>query len=192
MTKLDLLLFGVGFIALVTGSGVLSARRGRPSGMASGGRVAPTTDEAVLESRPGRYDTAMRMASVEVRDDRGIRLCAGSTPTSFRLKRVEKGSFNSIDYHVAVRTPQGYSQQVMLRAVPNGWYICGEFIFEPKVGWIAFAPEHGAFYRLPQSKVAAAGEDDPDPGEDNPNVSFVLVDDVPAELRKSLKRLNHS
>lgn len=188
MTKLEFLFLAAGSIAFVTGTGMFSSRRQRAR--MSSGPVSASKGGDALEKRKSVYDAPLRIASVEVCDDRGARLCSGSTPTSFRIPSVEKGSFNTIDNHVSISTTQGHSQRVVLRAVPNGWYIRGQFIFGPKVGWIVCVPDRNALYYLDQSKVAAAGEDDPDPGEDNPNVSFVLLEDVPEALRPELQRLN--
>ena len=213
--KFELLMFAVGGLALLSGTGAFRSRnRARRERMATGspayrtvhaggghssnsestGEVDEATDQGSLDGA-AIGGAARRAACVEITDQLGMRLCTGNTPCSVRLPRVAVKSCGSSDFHVALHVlhdqlPHVGPQHLVLRSVPNGWYLHGQFIFGAHAGWIIFDPERGSLHHLDQAQLYSAGVGDPHTGDKKTNLSFVLIDDVPEQLRAVIRQVN--
>ncbi|GEM_PF-6976272 len=199
MGKFEVLFFTVTALALLSGTGAFNgrshSRRNRLAAAGSGRYHGPLGDQQAALSGPRDAAPALRLACVDVTDERGERLYEAGLPASVQLPRVGAQSCGSSDFLISLAAAYDdlYSdklQQVVLRSVPNGWYLCGQFIFGVRVGWIVFDPERGSLYHLEQAQLDRARVEDPGVSDEPSNASFVLLDDVPESLRAAMTPLD--
>ncbi|MFT3856476.1 MAG: hypothetical protein QM742_02820 [Aquabacterium sp.] len=133
-------------------------------------------------------------ASISIVDERGSEVFKGNTPTTVTLQKSDGTYWGGKTYTVKIAKEGFESQSVVLKATPNGWYLLGNFVFGGLIGWFVVDPLNGDMYTLSPNEIkasmqgAAAKTSQSDFSKDG--LKIVLVQDVPADLRAKMVRVN--
>lgn len=131
-------------------------------------------------------------AEITIIDEKGAEVFKGATPTSVTLQKHSGGYWAKKSYTVTI-TKRGFKpQSIPVTASANGWYIVGNFLFGGAIGWFAVDPFNGNMYTLSPDTLAAnlATDVAHNNKASDGSISIVLLQDVPAELRDKLVRVN--
>ncbi|WP_240470546.1 PEGA domain-containing protein [Halomonas halocynthiae] len=127
-------------------------------------------------------------ASVMITDERRDEVYSGTTPTTVQLRKSDGSYFGGKTYTVEL-SKEGYdNRSVIINSRPNGWYIGGNLVFGGLIGWFIVDPLTGAMYNLtPNSINATLGEKVVTTEDGGSEITLVLIEDVPAEMRNKMK-----
>lgn len=131
-------------------------------------------------------------ASIVITDEKGQEVFKGTTPTSVTLQKSNGSYWGGKNYNVTITKPGYKTQTIPVTSSPNGWYIAGNFIFGGLIGWFIVDPLNGQMYNLsPENITATLGEDTAhNNSATDGSISIVLIEDVPAELRSKMTKIN--
>lgn len=130
-------------------------------------------------------------AAIVITDEKGAEVFKGSTPTTVTLPKSNGSYWGKKSYSVTITKDGFETQTIPVTAGPNGWYIAGNFLFGGVIGWFVVDPLNGHMYTLSPEAVSATL-----PGKAAHNntgqgsIAIVLLQDVPAELRRQMKPLH--
>jgi hypothetical protein len=131
-------------------------------------------------------------ASIIIVDETGVEVFKGTTPTTVTLPKSDGSYWGKKSFTVKI-AKEGFETQVIpVTANANGWYILGNAVFGGLIGWFIVDPLNGAMYTLsPENVSSTLGNklSHNNKGTDG-NISIVLLQDVPGELRSQMKRIN--
>ncbi len=128
-------------------------------------------------------------ATLKITDETGAEVFNGSTPASVTLDKSDGSYFGGKTYTVVLDKQGFVTKSITITARPNAWYLAGNFVIGGLIGWLIIDPQFGDMYRLSPDAVDVslatnlASPNDPD------RVHIVLLQDLPAELRKNLQPL---
>jgi hypothetical protein len=131
-------------------------------------------------------------ARVVIADESGVEVFAGFTPTSVTLNKSTGRYWGGKSFTVTISKPGFKTQTIPITASANGWYIAGNFVFGGLIGWFAVDPLSGNMYTLSPESVSAnlASDSAHNNKATDGSISIVLLQDVPAEVRGKLVRVN--
>lgn len=141
-------------------------------------------------SRPITISSVPEQANVVITDETGTKIHAATTPTTVTLK-TGAGYFQGKEYAVLV-SKEGYQDQtVRISKTLNGWYI-GNIVFGGLIGWLIVDPISGAMWTLSPQQVNVSLEQlkTSMAVEDDGSFTVVLLQDVPADMRSDMVRIN--
>ena len=129
-------------------------------------------------------------ANIVITDETGAKIFEGATPTNISLEK-KKGFFSGKTYSLTI-SKEGYANRIVtIDTKANGWYIGGNIIFGGLIGWLIVDPATGAMWTLDTNEVNVELEQS---GEgaliDHNGMKVVSIQDVPANLRDKLVRLD--
>lgn len=131
-------------------------------------------------------------ASITITDEKGVQVFKGATPTTVTLQKSDGSYWGKKSFTVKI-AKTGYEEQIIpVTAKANGWYIGGNFIFGGLIGWFIVDPLNGGMYTLSPEQVSSnlnAKEAHNNTNKDG-GISIVLLQDVPADLRDKMHRIN--
>ena len=128
-------------------------------------------------------------ANVIVKDEKGMVLYTGVTPTMFTLKAGES-YFHAKSYTVTF-SKAGYTDQtITVKAEMSGWY-WGNLLFGGFVGLLIVDPISGKMWKLPDTPVFGNLSQDQKVGlnGEERSLKIVTIDQIPANLRNQLVAL---
>ena len=131
-------------------------------------------------------------AVVKIKDEKGMEIFTGKTPTTVTLQKADGSYWGGKDYTVTI-TKDGYETQVIpVTSSPNGWYIAGNLVFGGLIGWFIVDPVTGAMYNLSPEQINASMSTKVSHNNksNDGNISIVLLEDVPSYLREQMTRIN--
>lgn len=131
-------------------------------------------------------------AVVKIKDEKGMEIFTGKTPTTVTLQKADGSYWGGKDYTVTI-SKDGYEAQVIpVTSSPNGWYIAGNFVFGGLIGWFIVDPLTGAMYNLSPEQINASMSTKVSHNNTSSdgNISIVLLEDVPSYLREQMTRIN--
>ncbi|HJV68399.1 hypothetical protein [Ideonella sp.] len=131
-------------------------------------------------------------AKVLIVDEAGAEVFAGQTPTSVTLNKSTGRYWGGKSFKVTISKP-GYKTQVIpVTSSANGWYIAGNFVFGGLIGWFAVDPMNGGMYTLSPEAIASSlpTETAHNNAAKDGSIAIMLIQDVPANLRDQLVRIN--
>lgn len=130
-------------------------------------------------------------ATILITDEKGVEVFKGLTPTSVTLAKSDGSYWGKKSFKVEI-SKEGYTTQVIpVTASANGWYLGGNFIFGGLIGWFIVDPLNGGMYTLSPAQISAAlGDKVAHNNTSAGSISVVLLQDVPAELRSQMRRVN--
>ena len=131
-------------------------------------------------------------ASIIITDETGSEVFHGKTPTTVTLQKSDGSYFGGKSFNVKI-SKKGYKEQIIpVKSSPNGWFIGGNFILGGLIGWLIVDPMSGAMYTLSPEKISANMGDKVASNNHNQDgsISIVLLQDVPALMKKEMKRIN--
>ena len=131
-------------------------------------------------------------AHISIKDESGVEVFKGETPADVTLEKHNGHYFGGKSFMVTI-SKDGFKEQVVaVEAHPNGWYIGGNLVFGGLIGYLAVDPFNGGMYTLSPDAVSVSM----DAGKAAHNntskegIQVVLLQDVPAELRGKLVKVN--
>ncbi|MGE5470818.1 MAG: hypothetical protein ACM3X0_08490 [Bacteroidota bacterium] len=132
-------------------------------------------------------------AKIMVKDEAGVEVFSGQTPTSVTLNKSTGRYFGGKTFTVTISKPGFKTQSIPVVASPNGWYIGGNIIFGGLIGWLIVDPLNGNMYSLSPEAIASSM-----PGSDTAHnnratdgtIAVMLMQDVPQQLREKLVQLH--
>jgi hypothetical protein len=130
-------------------------------------------------------------ALITIRDEKGAQVFKGTTPTNVTLQKSDGSYWGKKSYTIEI-SKKGYkTQSIPLTASANGWYIGGNLVFGGLIGWFVIDPLNGAMYKLSPKQVDVH-LGDPVACQEGKGLPIVLLEDVAAEDRQHLVRLDEA
>lgn len=131
-------------------------------------------------------------AAISIVDEKGAEIFKGATPTTVTLKKSDGSYWGKKSYSVKISKPGFETQVIPVTASANGWYIGGNIIFGGLIGWFIVDPLNGHMYSLTPESISATlpANATHNNSATNGGISIMLIEDVPAELRGKMVRLN--
>ncbi len=132
-------------------------------------------------------------ANISITDEKGYKVFEGVTPASVLLEKSDGSFWGGKSFTVSITKPGYNTVAIPVSTHANGWYIGGNLIFGGLIGWFIVDPQSGNMYSLSTDSInASLSSSNPKASLNNGDnsISVVLLDDVPAELRSKLVKLN--
>lgn len=131
-------------------------------------------------------------AKVLIVDEGGTEVFSGQTPTSVTLNKSTGKYWGGKSFKVTISKPGFKTQVIPVTSSANGWYIAGNFVFGGLIGWFAVDPLNGNMYTLSPEAVASTLATDVahNNAAKDGSIAIMLIQDVPANLRDQLVRVN--
>lgn len=131
-------------------------------------------------------------ATVSIVDEKGAEVFKGATPTTVTLQKSDGSYWGKKSYSVRISKPGFETQTIPVTASANGWYIAGNIVFGGLIGWFIVDPFNGNMYNLSPENInsslpAATAHNNT---ALNGGIAIMLIEDVPAELRSKMVRIN--
>lgn len=127
-------------------------------------------------------------SSVSVKDEKGMVLYTGTTPTMFTLKAGES-YFHAKSYIVTFSKAGFTDQTITVKATMSGWY-WGNIVFGGLIGMLIVDPITGKMWKLPETPVFGNLSPKVALNEKDRGLKVVSLDQVPVNLRNQLIALN--
>lgn len=130
-------------------------------------------------------------AAVVIVDEKGAEMFKGTTPTTVTLAKSDGSYWGGKSYKVRISKEGFQDQEIPITSSPNGWYIAGNLVFGGLIGWFIVDPLNGHMYTLSPEAVngTLAGKTSHN-NLGRQEIAVMLIQDVPAELRDQMKRVN--
>ncbi len=167
-------------------------------------------------SYPVNITSSPEQAGFEVVNSKGVTIQQGTTPEVVTLKSGT-GYFGSETYTIKFQK-EGYEEKTFtLDTSMDGWYV-GNIVFGGLIGFLIVDPITGAMWKLPETATVSLSESQNSVAEEDAapesiesadsateseeqeqaaeeaaagdTLSFITIDQVPAELRSELVRVN--
>lgn len=131
-------------------------------------------------------------AKVIITDETGMQVFAGQTPTSVTLNKSSGKYWGGKSFTVQISKPGFVTQTIPVTTSPNGWYIAGNLLFGGLIGYFIVDPLNGHMYSLSAETVNASLSSETAHNNRAPDnsIAIMLMQDVPANLRDKLVRIN--
>ncbi len=130
-------------------------------------------------------------ASVVIIDEAGSEVFKGVTPTSVTLAKSDGSYWGGKEYKVAIRKDGFSAYELPIKASPNGWYIGGNLLFGGLIGYFIVDPMNGNMYTLSAKEVSATlSQKTAENSQQNKDLSIMLIDDVPENLKSKMVKVN--
>lgn len=127
-------------------------------------------------------------ANIEIRDESQEVVFTGTTPDTVKLKK-KQGYFVAKEYEVKIEKPGFKPLTITLRPSAGGWYIVGNAFSWGIFGWLIVDPLTGAMWTYRPKEIDKALEHQVSELDED-TISVVLLEDVPAEMRDAMVRIN--
>ncbi|MBK1692099.1 PEGA domain-containing protein [Ectothiorhodospira mobilis] len=133
-------------------------------------------------------NSAPSNAAVVIKDENMQKVYSGTTPATLQLRKSDGSYFGGKTYTVEL-SKEGYeTRTMMINSTPNGWYLAGNLVFGGLIGWLIVDPMTGAMYNLTPDKInASLGEGVAMNGDGHPDITLVLIEDVPMNMREEME-----
>lgn len=131
-------------------------------------------------------------ANVMITDEKMAEIHSGVTPVTVQLRKSDGSYFGGKTYTVEI-SKEGYeSRTLMINSTPNGWYVAGNLVFGGLIGWLVVDPLTGSMYNLsPDTINATLGESVASNESGASEITLVLVEDVPSNLRDKMELIGN-
>lgn len=131
-------------------------------------------------------------AAISIVDEKGSEIFKGATPTTVTLQKSDGSYWGKKSYSVKISKPGFETQTIPVTASANGWYIAGNIAFGGLIGWFVVDPLNGHMYNLSPENINAAlpAKTAHNNTATNGGIAIMLIEDVPAELRSKMVRIN--
>jgi hypothetical protein len=131
-------------------------------------------------------------AAILITDEKGTDVFKGETPTTVMLQKSDGTYWGKKSYTVRISKDGFESQLIPITASANGWYIGGNILFGSIIGWFIVDPLNGNMYNLTPEAINTSllGKTAHNNTSKDGSISIMLIQDVPAELRNKMQRIN--
>lgn len=127
-------------------------------------------------------------ANIEIRDENDEVVFTGTTPDTVKLKK-KQAYFVAKEYEVTIEKSGFKPVVITLRPSAGGWYIVGNAFIGGLIGWVIVDPLTGAMWTYRPKEIDKALEHQVSELDED-TISVVLLEDVPAERRDEMVRIN--
>ena len=142
--------------------------------------VGQTNYPVVINSTPDD-------AAIVVKDERGLAVFKGKTPTTVSLLSGES-YFHGKSYTVEFSKPGYETQTAYIKSSISGWYF-GNILIGGVVGFLIVDPITGKMYKLPKDVQIVLPEGKSAANLSQPTLQIVSINDIDPDLRKQLVRI---
>lgn len=131
-------------------------------------------------------------AAISITDEKGAEIFKGATPTTVTLQKSDGSYWGKKSYLVKISKPGYETQTIPVTASANGWYIGGNLVFGGLIGWFIVDPFNGHMYNLSPESISSTlpAQTAHNNTATNGGIAIMLIEDVPAELRGKMVRVN--
>jgi hypothetical protein len=131
-------------------------------------------------------------ATISITDEKGTEIFKGATPTTVTLQKSNGSYWGKKSYVVRIFKDGFDDQLIPVTASANGWYIGGNLIFGGLIGWLIVDPLNGGMFTLSPENVSAnlSSKSAHNNSASDGSIAIMLIEDVPAELRAKMQRIN--
>jgi uncharacterized protein YceK len=127
-------------------------------------------------------------AELVITDQEGVEIYRGTTPATVTLD-TGAGYFDGQAYQISM-VMDGYAPQTVdVDTKLNGWYV-GNIVFGGLIGFLVVDPLTGAMWKLDRKNVTVTMPRQVADAGTAPELRIVALEDVPAEARSSMVRVN--
>jgi len=127
-------------------------------------------------------------ANISVKDENGVKVYSGITPTTVTLAAGES-YFHAKSYSITF-SKQGYKDQyVQVRATLDGWY-WGNILFGGLIGMLIVDPITGKMWKLQKNVFGELTSDKTALNQSQRSLKILTLNQVPQNLKKYLVALN--
>ncbi len=127
-------------------------------------------------------------ANVVIKDDKGMNVFTGKTPTTVTLAAGES-YFHAKVYDLTFSKPGFAEQHSQIRAEISGWYF-GNILFGGLIGFLIVDPITGKMWKLPTTTFANLSDTTASNVKKGASLQILTLDQVPSDMRKNLVSLN--
>jgi len=127
-------------------------------------------------------------ANIIVKDENGVRVYSGITPTTVTLAAGES-YFHAKSYNITFSKPGYKDQYVEVKATLSGWY-WGNILFGGFIGLLIVDPITGKMWKLRNNVFGDLTSDKTALNQSQRTLKIVTLDQIPRHMRKDLIRLN--
>lgn len=128
-------------------------------------------------------------ATIVVKDENGVKMYAGRTPTTITVVAGES-YFHAKSYTIEFSNPGYMSQTATIKSTMSGWYI-GNILFGGLIGLLIVDPITGKMWKIRNIPVFA--DLAPEKVASNQNqktLKIMTLSQIPEDMRKDLVSLN--
>lgn len=127
-------------------------------------------------------------ANILIKDENGVRMYSGITPTTVTLNAGE-AYFHAKSYNITFSKP-GYKEQfVELKAGLSGWYF-GNILFGGLIGLLIVDPISGKMWKLKNNVFGELSPDKIALNQSRHTLKIMTLSQIPEDMRKDLVSLN--
>ncbi len=127
-------------------------------------------------------------ANIIVKDENGVKVYSGITPTTVTLAAGE-AYFHAKSYNITF-SKLGYKDQfVQVKATLSGWY-WGNILFGGLIGMLIVDPITGKMWKLKNNVFGDLSSDKTALNQSQRMLKIVTLDQIPKHMRKDLVSLN--
>jgi len=127
-------------------------------------------------------------ANILIKDERGLKVFSGITPTTVTLTAGE-AYFHGKSYNITF-SKSGYADQyVEVKSTLSGWYF-GNILFGGLIGILIVDPVTGKMWKLPVTDVTGNLYEKTASNKNQQVLQIVSIDQIPKEDRVKLVKLN--
>ena len=127
-------------------------------------------------------------ASIIIKDENGVRVHSGTTPTTVTLAAGES-YFHAKSYSITFSKPGYKDQFVQIKATLSGWYF-GNILFGGLIGMLIVDPITGKMWKLQNNVFGDLSPDKTSLNQSQRTLKIVTLDQIPKDRRKDLVSLN--
>lgn len=127
-------------------------------------------------------------ATIVLKDENGIKMYAGTTPTTVTLAAGE-AYFHAKSYNITF-SKQGYMDQfVQVKATLSGWYF-GNILFGGLIGMLIVDPITGKMWKLKNNVFGDLSPQKTALNKSQRTLKIMTLSQIPEHMRKDLVSLN--
>ncbi len=127
-------------------------------------------------------------ANIIVKDENGVKVYSGITPTTVTLAAGE-AYFHAKSYNITFSKPGYKDQFVQVKATLSGWY-WGNILFGGLIGMLIVDPITGKMWKLKNNVFGDLSSDKTALNQSQRMLKIVTLDQIPKHMRKDLVSLN--
>lgn len=130
-------------------------------------------------------------AKISIRDESGLEIYTGQTPTTITLQKSNGSYFGGKHYTIELKKDGYKSQTFTLDANINGWYLGGNLVFGGLIGWFIIDPFTGKMYKMSSESIKGDLSLDTSSHNIENKLKIAFLQDIPEIQRSHLEQINN-
>ena len=127
-------------------------------------------------------------ATISVKDENGVKMYSGTTPTTVMLGAGE-AYFHAKSYNITFSKTGYMDQFVTVRASLDGWYF-GNILFGGLIGMLIVDPITGKMWKLQKNVFGELSPAKTALNQSQRSLKIITLSQIPKDMRKYLVALN--